>query len=92
MVTSGGAHFKTQNKKYSVDAIVASKMPIEMIRPNPSICQLMLFSPYLIHGCAENNNENMTRISLEVRFIRNDENGKKQEAEFNSFLEKRNWR
>lgn len=92
MVTSGGAHFKTQNKKYSVDAIVASKMPIEMIRPNPSISQLMLFSPYLIHGCAENNNENMTRISLEVRFIINDENGKKQEAEFNSFLEKRNWR
>lgn len=92
MVTSGGAHFKTQNKKYSVDAIVASKQQIEMIRPNPSISQLMLFSPYLIHGCAENKNENMTRISLEVRFVRNDEAGKKQEAEFNTFLEKRNWR
>lgn len=92
MVTNGGAFFKNQNKKYSVDAIVASKRPIEMIRPNPSVSQLMLFSPYLIHGCAENNNEDVTRISLEVRFIRNDENGKKQEIEFNAFLEKRNWR
>jgi len=92
MVTSGGAHFKTQNKKYSVDAIVASKMPIEMIRPDPSVSQLMLFSPYLIHGCAQNNNEDTTRISLEVRFVRNDEAGKKQEADFNSFLKKRNWR
>lgn len=92
MVTSGGALFKTQNKKYSVDAIVASKRPIEMIRPNPSESQLMIFSPYLIHGCAENNNENTTRISLEVRFIRDDENGRKQEMDFKSFLEKRCWR
>ena len=92
MVTTGGAFFKTQNKKYSVDAIVASKQPIEMIRPNPRETQLMIFSPYLIHGCAENNNENMTRISLEVRFVRNDENGKKQEVDFKSFLEKRSWR
>ena len=92
MVTQGGAFFKTQNKKYSVDAIVASKQPIEMIRPNPTEYQLMLFSPYLIHGCAQNNNETTTRISLEVRFIRNDESGQKQEAEFNEFLKKRNWR
>lgn len=92
MVTQGGAFFKTQNKKYSVDAIVASKYPIEMIRPNPSVSQLMLFSPYLIHGCAQNNNEDTTRISLEVRFIRNDESGRNQEAEFNEFLKKRNWR
>lgn len=35
MVTKGGAFFKYINKKYSVDAIVASKTPIEMIRPNP---------------------------------------------------------
>ena len=92
MVTQGGAFFKTQNKKYSVDAIVASKQPIEMIRPNPTESQLMLFSPYLIHGCAQNNNEDTTRISLEVRFIRNDESGQKQEADFNEFLKKRNWR
>jgi len=92
MVTKGGAFFKYTNKKYSVDAIVASKQPIDMIRPNPNESQLMLFSPYLIHGCANNDNLNTTRISLEVRFIRNDENGLKQEAEFNEFLKIRNWR
>jgi len=92
MVTNGGAHFKHVNKKYSVDAIVASKQPLDMIRPNPNENQLMLFSPYLIHGCANNENEDITRISLEVRFIRNDENGRKQEAEFNEFLKIRNWR
>jgi hypothetical protein len=91
-VTKGGAHFKTINKKYSVDAIVASKQPLKMIRPNPNEKQLMLFSPYLIHGCANNENLNTTRISLEVRFIRDDENGLKQEEEFNKFLKIRNWR
>jgi hypothetical protein len=92
MVTKGGAFFKYINKKYSVDAIVASKTPIEMIRPNPCEGQLMLFSPYLIHGCAYNENENTTRISLEVRFIKNDENGLKQEVAFNDFLKIRDWR
>lgn len=92
MVTQGGAFFKSQNKKYSVDAIVSSIKPLEMIKPNPKENQLMLFSPYLIHGCANNDNKETTRISLEVRFIRNDETGVKQEAEFNEFLKRRNWR
>lgn len=92
IVTKGGAFFKSTNKKYSVDAIVDSKKPLEMIRPNPMENQLMLFSPYLIHGCSDNNNENTTRISLEVRFIRNDENGFKQEAALNEFLKNRHWR
>lgn len=92
MVTKGGAFFKYINKKYSVDAIVASKQPLNMIRPNPTDSQLMLFSPYLIHGCSNNDNQDTTRISLEVRFIRNDENGLKQEVNFNDFLKTRNWR
>ena len=92
IVTTGGAFFKSTNKKYSVDAIVASKQPLDMLRPNPNEEQLMLFSPYLIHGCADNNNENTTRISLEVRFIRKDKNGVKQETELNEFLKTRNWR
>jgi len=92
MVTKGGAFFKYINKKYSVDAVVASKRPLDMIRPDPQIDQMMLFSPYLIHGCADNSNENETRISLEVRFIRNDATGEKQEADFNEFLKVRNWR
>jgi hypothetical protein len=91
IVTKGGAFFKSTNKKYSVDAIVASKQPLEMLRPNPNVDQMMLFSPYLIHGCADNN-ENTTRISLEVRFIRKDDNGLKQEAALNDFLKTRDWR
>jgi ectoine hydroxylase-related dioxygenase (phytanoyl-CoA dioxygenase family) len=92
MGTNGGAFFKTQNKKYSVDAIVASKQPVIMVRPNPSETQFMLFSPYLIHGCSNNDNIHITRISLEMRFIKNDENGLNQEVEFNNFLKIRNWR
>jgi ectoine hydroxylase-related dioxygenase (phytanoyl-CoA dioxygenase family) len=92
MVTTGGAFFKSSNKKYSVDAIVASKKPLNMIRPNPDVHQLMLFSPYLIHGCANNDNLDTTRLSLEVRFIKNDESGFKQEADFNEFLKNRTWR
>jgi hypothetical protein len=91
-ITKGGAYFKSIRKKYSVDAIVASKRPLQMIRPNPSLSQILLFSPYLIHGCANNDNVNITRISLEVRFIRDNANGRKQEEEFNTFLRMRNWR
>lgn len=91
-ITSGGAYFKSTNKKYSVDAIIASKQPLNMIRPNPNEEQLLLFSPYLIHGCANNDNLDTTRISLEVRFIKDDENGIKQENDFNEFLKIRNWR
>ena len=90
IVTNGGAYFKSTNKKYSVDAIVASKQKLNMIRPNPTIGQLMLFSPYLIHGCANNDNLNTTRISVEVRFIQ--ETHLKQEEEFNVFLKNRIWR
>jgi len=92
MVTNGGASFKYINKKYSVDAVVSSKTKLNMIRPNPNIDQVMIFSPYLIHGCATNHNPNVTRISLEIRFIKNDENGLKQEESFNEFLKIRNWR
>jgi hypothetical protein len=92
-ITSGGAHFKTTTgKKYSVDAIVASRRPLQMVRPNPSDNQMMIFSPYLIHGCASNENHDKTRISVEVRFIRDDDAGRQQEAAFNDFLSRRDWR
>jgi len=91
IVTNGGAVIK--GKKYSVDTIVASKIPLNMIRPNPTQNQLLLFSPYLIHGCSDNGNENMTRMSLEIRFIRNDRNRViEQESKYNDFVKNRNWR
>jgi len=91
IVTTGGAYIK--GKKYSVDAIVASKTKINMIRPNPNETQLMLFSPYLIHGCSDNDNENITRMSLEIRFIRKDKNRViEQESKYRNFVKNRNWR
>jgi hypothetical protein len=90
--TRGGAYFKSSNKKYSVDAIVESKIELNMIRPNPDINEILVFSPYLIHGCSDNKNEDITRMSLEIRFIRNNDEGIKQECDFNEFIKHRNWR
>jgi len=92
IVTKGGAFFNSTKKKFSVDAIVGSKIPIHMERPEVDENSMMLFSPYLFHGCSDNNNEDITRISLEIRFITNDENSVKQEVQFNEFLKNRNWR
>jgi ectoine hydroxylase-related dioxygenase (phytanoyl-CoA dioxygenase family) len=52
----------------------------------------MLFSPYLIHGCSDNANSNITRFSLEIRFIKDNKESKEQEENFNQFLKIRNWR
>jgi ectoine hydroxylase-related dioxygenase (phytanoyl-CoA dioxygenase family) len=92
VVTRGGAYFKHSGKKYSVDAILKSRQPLNMTRPNPASNEFILFSPYLIHGCSSNENEDMTRMSIEIRFIEDNENAKIQEDEFNVFLDKRNWR
>lgn len=55
---------------YTVPAVVGAKHPLHLIRPNPSPEQVLVFSPYLIHGGAANLNENVTRVSLEMRFWR----------------------
>ena len=90
--TKGGAYFKKKNKKYSVDAVVQSKIELHMVRPNPVANEILVFSPYLIHGCSDNNNEDITRMSLEIRFIRDDLNGIKQENAINEFIKHRVWR
>jgi ectoine hydroxylase-related dioxygenase (phytanoyl-CoA dioxygenase family) len=43
-------------------------MPIE--RPDPQAGEVLVFSPYLIHGGAMNFNSDVTRLSLEMRFWR----------------------
>jgi hypothetical protein len=92
VVTKGGAYFKHSDKKYSVDAILKSRIPLNMQKPNPSINEFILFSPYLIHGCSSNDNNDITRMSIEIRFIEDNPNSTKQEQEFNQFLHTRNWR
>ena len=92
MATKGGAFFKTSNKKYSVDAIVQSRKRLQMVRPNPGVDEFILFSPYLIHGCSSNDNVDLTRASIEIRFILDNEASIKQEEEFRAFLKSRVWR
>jgi len=42
-------------------------------RPNPGENEMLLFSPYLVHGGGYNFNTDMTRISLEMRFWRKED-------------------
>jgi hypothetical protein len=54
---------------YTVPCVISilDEMP-KLIRPNPKENEVMLFSPYLVHGGGYNFNENTTRMSLEIRF------------------------
>ncbi|MBX0291589.1 phytanoyl-CoA dioxygenase family protein [Hymenobacter sp. HSC-4F20] len=64
--TAGGATYN--GTSYSVPALKDSAEPLELVRPNPGPEQVLLFSPYLLHGGALNLNSDATRISLEIRF------------------------
>ena len=69
-ITNGGSNYKTIHKGYSVNIIVSSKRPLNMIRPNPTINEMLIFSPCLIHGGSSNHNTNVTCVSIEIRFIK----------------------
>ena len=64
--THAGAVYNGQ--QYSVPALVDTAQPLSLLRPNPGPDELLLFSPYLLHGGAVNLNSDETRISLEMRF------------------------
>jgi len=56
---------------YYVPCILeTNKGSIKMIRPNPKQGEALIFTPFLIHGAAVNNNKDITRVSLELRFPR----------------------
>ena len=62
---------KIDNVSYNVPCILKIKDKVfKLIRPNPSICDAIIFSPYLVHGAAFNNNIDSTRIALELRLSR----------------------
>jgi len=54
---------------YTIPAVVGAKRPLDVVRPNPTSDQVLVFSPYLIHGGAVNFDEAQTRISVEMRFL-----------------------
>jgi ectoine hydroxylase-related dioxygenase (phytanoyl-CoA dioxygenase family) len=53
--------------KFNVPAVDSIEGEFEAVRPDPRMNQFLLFSPYLIHGGAVNFNEDVTRISIELR-------------------------
>lgn len=69
-ISKGKAYINKQ--KFTNPAIVSSKLPIYMHTPNPEPGQAMIFTPYIIHGGGRNLNEDLTRISLEMRFWPNE--------------------
>ncbi|HEX8327860.1 MAG TPA: phytanoyl-CoA dioxygenase family protein [Hymenobacter sp.] len=53
---------------YTVPGVLRPARPLSIIRPNPGPDEVLVFSPYLLHGAAANLNDDATRISLEMRF------------------------
>ncbi|MTI22437.1 phytanoyl-CoA dioxygenase [Fulvivirga sp. RKSG066] len=58
---------KIQGLTYNVPGIVEGPRPLKAIRPNPDYGEALIFSPYLVHGSAINQNPNTTRMALELR-------------------------
>jgi len=54
--------------KYTNPATVASVNGLNLITPNPDPDEVMVFTPYTIHGGGYNFNTDKTRVSLEMRF------------------------
>jgi hypothetical protein len=55
---------------YSVPTVVATANNLHLVRPNPGENEVLVFSPYLLHGGSVNFNTDATRVSLEMRFRR----------------------
>jgi ectoine hydroxylase-related dioxygenase (phytanoyl-CoA dioxygenase family) len=53
--------------KYNVPAVTAIHSNYEIVRPDPKENEVLIFSPYLIHGGSVNLNTDRTRISIELR-------------------------
>jgi len=66
--TASGA--KVNGVLFTVPCVIGSKYGLSMIRPQAALNEIMVFSPYLIHGGGCNLNENETRVSVEIRFWR----------------------
>lgn len=61
---------KMAGQSYRVPSVVGGKRALDFVRPNPQANEVMVFSPYLIHGGGVNFQPDTTRVSLEARFWR----------------------
>lgn len=63
--TDGGAIIN--GIRFNVPAVMEVNRDFQVVRPNPKENEVLIFSPYLIHGGAANLNTDITRISIELR-------------------------
>lgn len=61
---------RVDDRVFTVPSVVSATRPLTMMRPSPGPNELLVFSPYLIHGGAFNQQKDLTRVSLEMRFWR----------------------
>jgi hypothetical protein len=59
--------------KFNVPAVTSINGEFEIVRPDPKRNEVLVFSPYLIHGGAVNLTHDQTRISIELRLWKNQE-------------------
>jgi hypothetical protein len=60
---------KLNGTQYTVPCVVSiNNQTLQMIRPNPTEKQVLVFTPYMVHGGGYNSNKDETRVSLEMRF------------------------
>jgi hypothetical protein len=55
---------------YTVPAVTGARRPLRLLRPRVRANEVMVFTPYAIHGGAVNRTADTTRVSLEIRFWR----------------------
>jgi hypothetical protein len=56
--------------KFNVPAVTSIDGQYPVVRPDPAENEVLVFSPYLIHGGSVNLNTDKTRISIEIRLWR----------------------
>lgn len=56
--------------QFNVPGLIESRRELTLVKPNPGENEMLIFSPYTIHGLSANQNMDKTRISLEMRFWR----------------------
>jgi hypothetical protein len=66
--TADGA--RVNGMTFTVPSVVGAAHPLALLRPDPAPNEVLVFSPYLIHGGAFNQQADATRVSLEMRFWR----------------------
>jgi hypothetical protein len=66
--TQAGA--RVNGMTFTVPSVVGAAFPLTLERPNPAPNEVLVFSPYLIHGGGFNQQVDCTRVSLEMRFWR----------------------